>query len=168
MLNIGADNQSTPRANVLHQAIVSKNVSQVNTPLKKSFWSTQSVAPNRLQINKFKYFSTKLLKINKTTWDLLCTINYCEQKNGSQMNTYREYKRNASDPFNLLPVLILAGIFDLVLVFILRRKRLIVLVTLSHSVLVDEKSLHFSQLFVKLQLPTFILVAILYVVFIQK
>ncbi len=35
-------------------------------------------------------------------------------------------------------------------------------------VLVDEKSLHFSQLLVKLQLPTFILVVILYVVFKQK
>ncbi len=32
-------------------------------------------------------------------------------------------------------------------------------------VLVDEKSLHFHQLLVKLQLPTFILVAILYLVY---
>ncbi len=39
-------------------------------------------------------------------------------------------------------------------------------------VLVDKKTLHFSQLFViflvKLQLPTFILVDMLYVVFKQK
>ncbi len=35
-------------------------------------------------------------------------------------------------------------------------------------VFVDEKSLHFSQLLVKLLLPTFILVAILDVVFKQK
>ncbi len=69
-------------------------------------------------------------------------------------------------------VFILAGIFDLVLVVILRRKCLIVLVTFesfeSFIVLVDEKSLHIFQLLVKLQLTTFILVAILYVVFKQK
>ncbi len=49
-------------------------------------------------------------------------------------------------------MLILAGIFYLILVFILRRKCLIVLVTfnsfVSFIVLVDEKSLHFSQLLV--------------------
>ncbi len=48
----------------------------------------------------------------------------------------------------------------------------IVLVTFlsfeSFIVLVAEKSLHFCQLLVKLQLPKFILVAILYVVFKQK
>ncbi len=66
-------------------------------------------------------------------------------------------------------VLILASIFDLVLVVILRQKCLIVLVTFeSFVVLVDEKSLHIFQLLVKLQLTTFILVAILYVVFKHK
>ncbi len=47
----------------------------------------------------------------------------------------------------------------------------ILVIRVFHSfslVLVDEKSLHFCQLLVKLQLPTFILVAILYVVFKQK
>ncbi len=54
-------------------------------------------------------------------------------------------------------VLILAGIFYLVLIFILRRKCLIVL---SHIlVFADEKSSHFSQLLVKLQVPTFIFVS---------
>ncbi len=47
----------------------------------------------------------------------------------------------------------------------------ILVIWVFHSfslVLVDEKSLHFCQLLVKLQLPTFISVAILYVVFKQK
>ncbi len=39
---------------------------------------------------------------------------------------------------------------------------------LSFIILVDEKSLYFCQLLVKLQLLTFILVAFLYVVFKQK
>ncbi len=47
----------------------------------------------------------------------------------------------------------------------------ILVIWVFHSfslVLVDEKSLHFCQLLVKLQLPTFISVAILYAVFKQK
>ncbi len=65
------------------------------------------------------------------------------------------------------PVLILASIFDLVLVFILRRKLFIfsyiLVIRVFHSsslVLVDEKSLHFCQLsvitFSQTQLPAFI------------
>ncbi len=76
-------------------------------------------------------------------------------------------------------VLILAGIFYLVSLYIETKMLnslshiLVIWVFPSFSlVLVDEKSLHFCQLLVillvKLQLTTFILVAILYVVFKQK
>ncbi len=77
--------------------------------------------------------------------------------------------------YGYVPVLILAGISYLVLVIILRQKCLIVLVTFysfeSFIVLVDKVIAFlstFSHYFVKLQLPAFILVAILYVVFKQK